>query len=596
MLSGRRFLKILSFGPLLLIPLMVGLLSFLYIEMYNKSFEFSLKELEKDMYEMEMSTGKDKISSVSDIIIYQKSTTQEKLKSRIKDRVNVAYEIANNIYNKYKNVKSKEEIQNIIKTSLETLTWNNGESFIYMLDYDGIFRLAPKHLKHLEETCAIDLQDSTGKYIIKEEIALCINDDGGFLWNTFTKSPDSGKKHKQIVYVKAFNHYNWYLGSGEYIDSAIKKTDKELLKTIAEINNIGNRYIFVVHKDGYILFQKAIPDHISQNISDFEKKYTLKAIEKITQSMKENNSDYVSYNWVNLQTETIEEKLSYIMKVPGTDWIIGTGFYLKDIEQEIALKKSEMYKIYYEKSQRVIYLTVLIMIVTFFISYYISAKIKQSFLNYERRISLKNLELEQLNEGLEQKIKDRTSELHKSEYDLKIKNDILEKLSRRDGLTNIANRRYFDENFEIKCKESSREQTSLVAIMIDIDCFKDYNDHYGHAKGDEALKKVAKTLENELKRPSDMVARYGGEEFVLLLKDVDIKGAKQVADSLLKAIANLKIPHEYSIVTNIISISIGVSYADGYENIDKEALLKEADDALYEAKNSGRNKVVMNNT
>ncbi|QOY53329.1 sensor domain-containing diguanylate cyclase [Candidatus Sulfurimonas baltica] len=596
MFKNSYFLKFLSFGPLLFIPFMVGLLSFFYIQMYNKSFDLSLKELEKDMYEMEMSTSKDKISSVSDLIVYQKSITQEKLKSRVKERVDVAYDVANNIYSKYKDIKSKQEIQNITIASLETLAWNNGESYIFMLDFDGFYKLAPKHLKHLEGTCAINIQDATGKYTVKEEIELCEKDGGGFIWSTNPKSPDSAEHYTYIEYVKAFNHYNWYLGSGEYLDSAIKRTDEELIQTIAKINNIGNRYIFIVHKDEYILFQKEIPDHISKNISDFEKKYTRKAIAKIIMIMKENNSDFVSYNWVNLQTETIEEKLSYVMNVPGTDWIIGTGFYLKDIEQEIALKKSDMYRIYYEKSKKVIYFAVLIMIVTLFISYYVSAKIKQSFSRYERRIILKNLELEELNEELEEKVKDRTRELHKSEYDLKIKNDILEKLSRRDGLTDIANRRYFDESFEIKYKESLREQTSLVIIMIDIDCFKEYNDHYGHAEGDNVLKKVAKTLLHELKRPSDMVARYGGEEFVLLLKGVDIKGAKQVADSLLKAVTDLNIPHDYSIATNVVSISVGVSYTDGDGSIDKEALLKEADDALYEAKNSGRNKVVINNT
>lgn len=578
------------------IPLVVGVISFLYIQMYNKSFELSLEELERDKYAIAKSTIKDKISGISDLIVYQKSVIQADLKARVKNRVDVAYKIADNILHQYENTKTDKEIQSIIKTSLKPFVWNNGESFIYMLDYDGVFKLAPSYLNNLEGTSIINLQDATGKYIIKEEIKICKTSGEGFMWDTFTKPSDNTKQYKQLVFVKDLGHYNWYLRSGEYLDSATTNTNKALLETIKQIDNIANRHIFVLQADGTMLVNKTIPNHIGKNISEISNDYTKSTMKKIMQNMQNKNSAFMSYDWMNLQTENIEEKLSYIMKVPGTDWIIGTGFYLKDIENKIALKKNEMYKVYYDKSQRVVYLAVFVMIITLLISYYISTKIKESFSRYESRINFNNKELKELNEDLEQKVQDRTMELHKSEYNLQIKNDILEKLSRHDGLTGIANRRYFDENFELRCKESLREKTSLVIMMIDIDCFKDYNDHYGHAKGDEVLKRVAVTLQGELRRPSDMVARYGGEEFVVLLKATDRKGASKLASSLLKAIEDLNIHHEYSIATNVISISIGVSYIDGHDTVDKEALLKEADDCLYEAKSSGRNKVVMNNT
>ena len=177
----------------------------------------------------------------------------------------------------------------------------------------------------------------------------------------------------------------------------------------------------------------------------------------------------------------------------------------------------------------------------------------------------------------------------KNYLNLKIKNDMLEKLSMYDGLTNIRNRRFFDETLEKTFSEIKRDKKSLAVLMIDIDFFKPYNDNYGHGQGDETLRKVAKALEKTIKRASDFVARYGGEEFVILLKNIDKTGLQTVAKNLLEAIRELKITHEYSKVEDFVTVSIGVSYCSCPDEITKTELLLKADEALYNVKNSGRN-------
>ena len=121
---------------------------------------------------------------------------------------------------------------------------------------------------------------------------------------------------------------------------------------------------------------------------------------------------------------------------------------------------------------------------------------------------------------------------------------MLEKLSMYDGLTNIRNRRFFDETFEKTFSEIKRDKKSLAVLMIDIDFFKPYNDNYGQGQGDQTLRKVANALEKTIKRASDFVARYGGEEFVILLKDINKDGVEAVANNLLNAIRELKITHK----------------------------------------------------
>lgn len=177
----------------------------------------------------------------------------------------------------------------------------------------------------------------------------------------------------------------------------------------------------------------------------------------------------------------------------------------------------------------------------------------------------------------------------KNYLNLKIKNDMLEKLSMYDGLTNIRNRRFFDETFEKTFSEIKRDKKSLAVLMIDIDFFKPYNDNYGHGQGDETLRKVAKALEKTIKRASDFVARYGGEEFVILLKDIKKDGVEAVANNLLNAVRELKITHEFSKIENYVTVSIGVSYYNSSSDITKLELLLKADETLYNVKNSGRN-------
>ncbi|MCT7622710.1 GGDEF domain-containing response regulator, partial [Aliarcobacter butzleri] len=177
----------------------------------------------------------------------------------------------------------------------------------------------------------------------------------------------------------------------------------------------------------------------------------------------------------------------------------------------------------------------------------------------------------------------------KNYLDLKIKNDMLEKLSMYDGLTNIRNRRFFDETFEKTFSEIKRDKKSLAVLMIDIDFFKPYNDNYGHGQGDETLRKVAKALEKTIKRASDFVARYGGEEFVILLKDIKKDGVEAVANNLLNAVRELKITHEFSKIENYVTVSIGASFYNSNSDITKLELLLKADETLYSVKNSGRN-------
>jgi len=174
---------------------------------------------------------------------------------------------------------------------------------------------------------------------------------------------------------------------------------------------------------------------------------------------------------------------------------------------------------------------------------------------------------------------------------LKMKTDMLEELVSLDGLTGISNRRRFDEALSQEWKRASRNGSPLSLVFIDIDYFKRYNDHYGHAKGDECLKRVANGLKSALPRSGDFLARYGGEEFVVVLPDTDLKGAEKVAERLLKKIESLNMPHERSLVSDRVTISVGVSSALARHGMHSpDDLIQSADRMLYKSKGDGRNR------
>ncbi len=167
---------------------------------------------------------------------------------------------------------------------------------------------------------------------------------------------------------------------------------------------------------------------------------------------------------------------------------------------------------------------------------------------------------------------------------------MLEKLANIDPLTAIPNRRKFSERVENEWAGAKRNRNPIVLAMVDVDKFKQYNDQYGHAAGDNVLTQVAKTLQTQLKRPRDFIARYGGEEFVIIINETDQISANAILEKCRSAVQNLNIKNEAS-PHACITVSIGAAICTPSSNISANALLEQADHTLYQAKETGRNKL-----
>jgi diguanylate cyclase (GGDEF)-like protein len=196
------------------------------------------------------------------------------------------------------------------------------------------------------------------------------------------------------------------------------------------------------------------------------------------------------------------------------------------------------------------------------------------------------IELLESHRDLEQKVLERTAELHQA-------NTELARLARVDGLTGLANRRHFDEELGRQWSNHQRSQHPISLLLCDVDHFKRYNDQYGHQMGDKTLQTVASILAASAQRPFDLVARFGGEEFVLLLPETDANGAVQVAGVVRRRLEAKCITHVASAVAPVVTLSIGVASHVPQKGEDPALLVKMSDRALYQAKEEGRNRAVV---
>lgn len=179
----------------------------------------------------------------------------------------------------------------------------------------------------------------------------------------------------------------------------------------------------------------------------------------------------------------------------------------------------------------------------------------------------------------------------RTHLELAQKRYLLEELVNLDALTSIPNRRHLEHTLTSNWRDAKRTKKPIAIAMLDVDFFKNYNDHYGHPAGDDVLRRIASAVECQLKRPRDLVCRYGGEEFCIILPDTDIEGARRILETCYQAIEGLSIEHEKSLASSVVTISIGACVCQPEEGDLHENALLIADQLLYKSKEAGRNRL-----
>jgi diguanylate cyclase (GGDEF)-like protein len=225
-------------------------------------------------------------------------------------------------------------------------------------------------------------------------------------------------------------------------------------------------------------------------------------------------------------------------------------------------------------------------------SYIIAKNLSKAF----QKVEDYSNQLTELNQTLEEKIYERTKSLENSKQELQRVNEVLKEMSYLDPLTNLPNRRYFDDLYETEWELANNNQTMISILYMDIDHFKFYNDSYGHQQGDMTLQLVAACLQKSIQKYDGTVARIGGEEFVALIPNLSPNQVNMIAEECRMEVRKLEIIHQNSTTSPFVTISIGVASTVPDTTISKRKLIRMADEALYYAKEDGRNQVILSTT
>ena len=552
------------------------------------NFKNDLNHYKKEFTEQKKEEVKNEVLMIYGLIKYKEELLRKTVEDRLIDRVNQAYNLAMDIYETNKQTKTKDEIKYLIAQSLNNFKFKDHNNYFFINSNKGQAILFDNKITLDTYVDVWNLKDSNDDYIIQIQAQIAKEQKEGFVTNKFIK-PNSNDKnnYSKISYIKLFEPFDWHIGTGEYIDELTKNNQEEIINWLDTLKYENSSYSFLNTTDGYTLIfegKKVEPKpHLYPEL--FKQQLEIS---------KNPNGDFFKYKFKKPNSNEEFEKISFIKKFDEYGWIIGCGVYLDEIEKELQ-RKEEIFKEHInEQIISILIIFLFILLAIYFISKYIGDFINININNLVKAFSKASLDNKKID----------TEKLTYTEFvilannlneTLENKNNLekeLQNLSITDELTQLYNRRFFNSKIEEEMNRAKRENKHLCLMVLDIDFFKQYNDTYGHQKGDFVLQEISKVLKNRTNRASDFAFRIGGEEFAILV-NLEKNKISEFAEAIKNDIENLKIEHSGNKVSKYVTTSIGVNFkqADELKNIDE--LFKVADDNLYEAKRSGRNCVVI---
>ena len=461
---------------------------------------------------------------------------------------------------------------NHFSTNLVLCIYEDMENALWLGTESGLIRINPERSSITRFT----MEDGLGDNVVKG----ILEDDAGFLW----LSLDNGKIsrfHPQTKQFRNFDHSDGLQGLAFTSNSVTKGSDGGFY--FGGINGLNCIW------PGKLTQNTNIPPIVINSLEIMGKAHPVEPYISTGEEIKlDYRQNFLSFEFAALNyTHPYRNQYKYRLSPLETEWndsgnrryarytAIEPGKYVFQVigsnndaiwnEKGASLSfyiKPPFWRTWWFKTG----------CITFFIIF--------PFLLYASRIRFLNTQ----KRHLEQEVEKRTKELYEA-------NRTLDLLSKQDGLTKVANRRYFDEQLEMEWRRAQRNNSYLALIFIDVDLFKRFNDLYGHQAGDDCLKKIADIFSKHVKRSGDLAARYGGEEFVILLIDTDPSNAAHFAEQLRQEAEALQIPHENSDTAKVVTISLGVAARIPISGESPNYLIQAADQALYDSKRNGRNQV-----
>jgi len=276
-----------------------------------------------------------------DLADYSIKQTEILPKESIKKRVYESHEIATNLYNQFHNKRSESELKRMIIEALRNVRFNSGRGYYFITDFNGIEQLFADH-PELEGKDLSDMRDLKGKYVIRDMINIAKNSKEGFYQYLWTKPKAKGNHHIKIAFVKHFEPFNWFIGTGEYLDDTKNETQTELLKRLIQIRFRTNGYLFGTTYKGEPLFTNGKITKGTNSVWDVTDPNGIKMIQEQRNAVRNVDGGFYRYSWKKLNSSDPSPKLSFSKGIPEWEWMIGAGVYMDDIDKTIALRRDTL--------------------------------------------------------------------------------------------------------------------------------------------------------------------------------------------------------------------------------------------------------------
>lgn len=585
-------INIINVAMIFIVVITIFIMGVLRIVVEYKLFGSQIQGVRNQYISNEKKTIKRQVNNAVEYIKYMEQKSEQLVKDDVKERTYEEYDIAMSIYNNNKNTKSSSEIKKMITDALRNVRYNNGRGYYFIDSLNGdavLYSTKPD----LEGKSILNLQDAKGNFSVKDEIALVNKQNEGFITGYWT-NPEykDNKVYPKITFVKKFEPYNWYMGTGEYTEEVKRDIQQECLNIISQ-NKYGSNsqnYIFIDTYDGVEICNGA-KSYVGKNIWNFKDEKGTKVVqEEIKLAKGKNNEGFLTYTLNEPKNNSTFTKVTFVEGVPEWGWVVGTGFSMNQIDKVIGSDELQTQKAANREMANVCIAVIFAALIVFSVTKYITNAIEKNFCIFRKFLSelsskgRAKIDIEKLNykefKSLALVANKMMEDRYEFEEKLKIKTKQLHILSVTDGLTQMYNHKYICDNLEIRVQKN---RGNFCLAMIDVDYFKKVNDTYGHQCGDEVLEKVASVIKSNISS-NDMAGRYGGEEFLLIFLDKNIEEAFNIIEAMRKELFSTTISKKEVKVT----ISAGI-VRHSYENA--EELLQKADEKLYKAKENGRNRV-----
>lgn len=329
--SLQRFI-FSGMATLSLLVTLVALSSFLYRDF--KDFSSRAEEI-RTAYVNEMKRlVRTEVQQVDSFVRYNWQRTEREVKREVKARTEEAHVLVSALYERYRGTMSEAQLLELARETLRGLRYNGGRGYFFATRLDGVV-ISFADRPELEGKQLIDMQDSRGKYVIREIVDLVRREGEGYIHYTWTKPDSDGHHHPKIAYIKHFEPFGGFIGTGEYIEDVERDIQKHALERIGDIRFGKDGYIFVVSYDGVTLMNGVQPELIGLNIWDMSDPYGVKVIQEERRVADIPGGDFITYHWQKPSTGKIAPKVSYVIGFPEWEWMYGAGVYADEVEAQI---------------------------------------------------------------------------------------------------------------------------------------------------------------------------------------------------------------------------------------------------------------------